>query len=97
MNDRVRGIKTVPILLGFQGNIAWIAIFSQIHAGTTFDLLLHLGPFAWAGCAAGLLLILLANLWVVKERTPEAALRALPLFHASLLIYAGALILDSIL
>ncbi|MDD1659036.1 MAG: UbiA family prenyltransferase [Methanomicrobiales archaeon] len=96
VNDRVRGMKTVPILLGLRGTIAWIAIFSLIHAGTAFDLLWHLGPIAWAGCGAGLLLILLANLRIAKERTPEAALRALPLFHASLLIYAGSLILDSV-
>jgi 4-hydroxybenzoate polyprenyltransferase len=96
VNDRVRGMKTVPILLGLQGNIAWIAIFSLIHAGTAFDLLWHLGPIAWAGCGAGLLLLLVANLRIVKERTPEAALRALPLFHASLLVYAGSLILSSV-
>jgi 4-hydroxybenzoate polyprenyltransferase len=96
VNDRVRGMKTVPILLGLQGNIAWIAIFSLIHAGTAFDLLLDLGPIAWAGCGAGLLLLLLTNLRIAKKRTPEAALGALPLFHASLLIYAGAVILDSV-
>jgi 4-hydroxybenzoate polyprenyltransferase len=95
-NDRVRGLKTVPILLGLQGNIAWIAIFSLIHAGTAFDLLLHLGPIAWGGCAAGLILLLLANLRIAKKRTPEAALGALPLFHASLFIYAASLFLDSV-
>jgi 4-hydroxybenzoate polyprenyltransferase len=97
LNDRVRGMKTVPISLGILGNIAWIAIFSLIHAGTAFDLLQHLGPLAWAGCGAGLLLILVANLRIVKEKTPESALRALPLFHASLLVYAVSMIMDVIL
>ncbi|MDD1665101.1 MAG: UbiA family prenyltransferase [Methanomicrobiales archaeon] len=97
VNDRVRGMKTVPVLLGVQGNIAWIAIFSLIHAGTAFDLHISLGPIAWAGCGAGLLLLLFANLRIAKEGTPESALRSLPLFHASLLIYAVSLILDSVI
>jgi 4-hydroxybenzoate polyprenyltransferase len=96
VNDRVRLLKTVPILLGIRGNIAWIAIFSLVHAGTAFDLLQHLGPVAWAGSGVALLLLLLANLRIVEERTPESALRALPLFHASLLIYAVAVITDAV-
>lgn len=95
-NDRVRGMRTVPVLYGVQGTVAWVAIFSLIHAGTAFDLLWHLGPIAWGGCAAGLILLLLANLWIAKKRTPEAALGALPLFHASLFIYAVSLILESV-
>jgi 4-hydroxybenzoate polyprenyltransferase len=97
VNDRVRGMRTVPVLLGLRLNIAWIAIFSVIHAGTAFDLLMHLRPIALAGCGAGLLLLLLANLRIVKGQTPEAALRVLPLFHASLLVYAVSLIVGSVL
>jgi 4-hydroxybenzoate polyprenyltransferase len=90
-------MRTVPVLLGLRLNIAWIAIFSVIHAGTAFDLLMHLRPIALAGCGAGLLLLLLANLRIVKGQTPEAALRVLPLFHASLLVYAVSLIVGSVL
>jgi 4-hydroxybenzoate polyprenyltransferase len=97
VNDRVRGMKTIPVLYGIDTGVMWIAVFSLVHAATALLLLLSLGTLARAGFAAGFLLIALANLRIARKRTPEAALGVLPLFHASLLIDAVALILGSVL
>jgi 4-hydroxybenzoate polyprenyltransferase len=97
VNDRARGMKTVPVLYGIDSGVAWIAIFSLVHAGTAIVFLLPLGILTRGGFAAGFLLIAIANLQIRKRRTPEAALGALPLFHGSLFLYAAALIAGSVL
>jgi len=97
VNDRARGMKTIPVLFGIDGCIAWIGGFSLVHAGTAIALLLPLGSLTRAGFATGLLLLAVANLRIRKVRTPEAALGVLPLFHGSLLLYAMALVLGSLL
>ena len=97
VNDQARGMKTIPILFGIDGCVTWIALFSVVHFFTACILLPFFRALTWAGFLTGFLLILLANHRILKERTPEAALGALPLFHASLLIYAVALISGSIL
>jgi len=97
VNDRARGMKTIPVLHGIGGCVAWIGAFSLIHAALAIAFLLTLDPLTRAGFAAGLLLLLLANLQIARKRTPEAALGALPLLHGSLFLYAAALILGSVL
>ena len=97
VNDRARGMKTIPVLFGIDGCVAWIAVFSLVHAGAAILLISTTGTLAWAGFAAGFLLLFIANRRILKERTPEAALKVLPLFHASLLVYAVALIVGSVL
>ena len=97
VNDRARGMKTIPVLFGIDGCISWIVIFSLVHAGTALLLLVTLGTLARAGFAAGFLMLALADLRILRARTPEAALGALPLFHGSLILYAGALLLGSVL
>ncbi|MDD1667694.1 MAG: UbiA family prenyltransferase [Methanomicrobiales archaeon] len=97
VNDRERGMKTIPVLFGTGGCIAWITLFSLVHVATSLLLLSSLGILARAGFLAGFLLLLLANLRITRHRTPEAALGALPLFHGSLFLYAAALILGSVL
>jgi len=38
-----------------------------------------------------------ANGVILKNRTPEAALKMLPLFHVTMLLYAGSISLDSVM
>ncbi len=100
VNDRERGMKTIPILFGTEGCIRWISLFSLLHVAMALLLLfslLPLGIISGAGFLSAFLLLLLANLRITGNRTPEAALGALPLFHGSLLIEAAALILGSVL
>jgi 4-hydroxybenzoate polyprenyltransferase len=97
VNDRARGMKTIPVLFGMVGCVSWIATFSLVHAGTAMVLLSSLSTISRAGFAAGFFLLLHANLQISRKRTPESALGVLPLFHGSLILYAGALILGSVL
>jgi len=46
------------------------------------------------GFIIGALLITVGNLIILKNRTPESAIKALPLFHLSMLIYAITLIVN---
>jgi 4-hydroxybenzoate polyprenyltransferase len=100
VNDRARGMKTVPVLYGIDRGVAWIAAFSIVHVAMAIFFLGTTGtlsPLVWAGFLAGFILLADANRRILKERTPEAALGVLPLFHASLLIDAVSLIFGSIL
>jgi 4-hydroxybenzoate polyprenyltransferase len=97
VNDRARGMQTIPVLFGIDGCIMWITLFVLVHAATALALLVSLGGITRAGFAAGFLLLAVANLRIRKLRTPEAALGMLPLFHGSLILYAGALVLGSVL
>jgi 4-hydroxybenzoate polyprenyltransferase len=96
VNDRERGMKTIPILFGTGGCIAWIMLFSLAHVAIALLLLTSLGILARAGFLAGFLLLLVANLRIARNRVPDAALGALPLFHGSLFLYAAALVLGSV-
>jgi hypothetical protein len=40
---------------------------------------------------------LAANVVILKNKTPEAGLKVLPLFHVTMLVYAGSIGLDSVL
>jgi 4-hydroxybenzoate polyprenyltransferase len=96
-NDQARGMKTIPVLFGNDGCTAWITLFSLVHAGTTIFFFFPLGNLTKIGFAAGFLLVAVANLRIMKQRTPESALGALPLFHGSLILYAGTLVVGAVL
>ncbi|KLK88879.1 prenyltransferase [Methanoculleus sediminis] len=112
-NDRVRGMATIPsltfgltgsapedptpVLYGMKGATAWVLGFSAVHAGMALVFALTLGPIAVAGFAAGLILLGAANYLILRGKTADAAMRALPLMHASLLVYAAAIIAGAVL
>jgi geranylgeranylglycerol-phosphate geranylgeranyltransferase len=97
VNDRARGMKTVPVLFGMDRGVAWVVTFSVIHVGLAVIFLYTIGTLAWIGFIPGFILLAIANQRILRDRTPEVALGALPLFHASLLIYALSLIVGSLL
>jgi 4-hydroxybenzoate polyprenyltransferase len=47
-----------------------------------------------AGFAVSLTILALGNLKIIKNKTPETTLKALPMFHVAMLIYAITLILN---
>jgi hypothetical protein len=57
----------------------------------------RLGPVAQAGIFAGLLLLVIANIVIMRYRTADAALRVLPLFHVVMVLYAGGIALSAFL
>ena len=47
-----------------------------------------------AGFAVSLILIAAANAKILKEKTPEATIKVLPMFHVAMLIYAITIIVN---
>jgi 4-hydroxybenzoate polyprenyltransferase len=62
-----------------------------------FLFMTRLGWIGRAGLVTGLILLMAANGVIVKNRTPEAGLKVLPLFHVTMILYAGAIALDSVM
>ena len=46
------------------------------------------------GISVGVLLLLIANILIRKGKSPEEWLKALPLFHLTMLVYVVSIILD---
>ena len=93
-NDQVKEIKTIPLLYGLKGTAYWILFFSVIHFGATVIFLNVLGTLAIAGFAVGLLLIFIGNYIILKGKSADSGMKALPLFHVAMLIYAVTIILE---
>jgi 4-hydroxybenzoate polyprenyltransferase len=88
VNDRVRGMNTIPTLYGMNGTAYWIAGFTAVHVVTAVIFMTRLGWISRIGICAGLLLLLYANAVILKDRSPDAALRVLPCFHVAMVLYA---------
>ena len=93
-NDRARGMKTVPVLYGVGGTVTWIAVCTVLHGIMAVFFAGVLGPVAQAGLLIGFLLLVAANGIILRGRgAAEAGMRALPLFHVAMVVYAGGIIL----
>ncbi len=86
-------MATIPVLYGMRGAARWVLAFSVVHGALALILGLALGPVALAGFAAGIILLGVANYLVFAG----AAMRALSLVHATLIIYAVAIIAAAVL
>ena len=95
VNDRARGLKTIPVLYGMRGTSHWILLFTAIHYIGGVFFLKALGTVTLAGLAIGFLLLAIVNYVILKNNTAQAALKVLPLFHITMLIYSGSIILGS--
>jgi 4-hydroxybenzoate polyprenyltransferase len=93
-NDQVKEMKTIPLLYGMKGTAYWILFFSVIHFAATVIFLNLLGTLAIAGFAVGLLLISVGNYLILKGKSTDSGMKALPLFHVAMLIYAITIILE---
>jgi len=91
VNDHARGMSTVPVLYDMERTTYWIAGFTIIHAMMAFLFMTRLGWMSRSGIVAGLCLLIIANVVILKNKTPEATLRVLPLFHVAMLLYAGGI------
>jgi 4-hydroxybenzoate polyprenyltransferase len=93
-NDRVKEINTIPTLYGMKGTSYWILFFSIIHFVAAVIFVTVLGTLALAGFAAGLLLLAIGNYRILKGKSADSGIKALPLFHMAMLIYAISIIID---
>jgi 4-hydroxybenzoate polyprenyltransferase len=96
-NDRARGLRTIPTIYDAERTCYWIAGFTVIHAMMAYFFITRLGPVAQAGIYAGLLLLVIANIVILRYRTADAALKVLPLFHVAMVLYAGGIALSAFL
>jgi len=94
VNDRARGMKTIPILYGINGTINWIILFTILHIAAAILFVSVGGLIMILGVTLGLLLLLGANMIILKGRTTETWLKALPLFHLTMLTYVSSMIID---
>jgi 4-hydroxybenzoate polyprenyltransferase len=88
VNDKVRGMNTIPTLFSLNGTAYWIAGFTAVHILTALIFMTRLGGIARIGICAGLVLLLYANAVILKDRSPDAALKVLPCFHVAMVLYA---------
>jgi 4-hydroxybenzoate polyprenyltransferase len=96
-NDKAKNLKTITILYGIKGNFKWIACFTFTHIGFAILLLFFkLGIIALIGFILAFTLLITANIKLFKNQTSNTAIRILPLYHASLLIYILSIILNTI-
>lgn len=95
-NDRARGMNTITTLYGERGTAYWIAGFTGANVIMAILFMTQLGWIARAGIVLGLVLLTIANVRIIKYKTPDACLKVLPLFHITMLIYAGSIVLDSV-
>ena len=91
LNDRARELKTIPTIYDTERTAYWIAGCTVIHVMMAFLFLTRLGLVARAGIVAGLVLLVIANVVILKKRTPDATLKVLPLFHIAMVLYAGGI------
>ena len=96
-NDRARGLRTIPTIYDAERTRYWIAGFTVIHAMMAVLFITRLGPVAQAGIYAGLVLLVIANIVILKYKTADAALKVLPLFHVAMVLYAGGICAGALL
>jgi 4-hydroxybenzoate polyprenyltransferase len=97
-NDQAKELKTITGLYGVKGNKLWVHVFSVTQLTTSaIFVFLDLGGVAIYGFVVSWLLIIIANIKIMRGKEPKDWLKALPMFHASLLIYILSIIIQSAL
>jgi len=94
-NDLARGMKTVTVLYSARATSFWIAGFTIVHLAVSTYFLPRLGPAALAGWLGGGVLLVAANFIVLRRPDPESGLKALPLFHGTMVLYSIAIIVNA--
>ncbi|MEM0466272.1 MAG: UbiA family prenyltransferase [Candidatus Thermoplasmatota archaeon] len=96
LNDQARRMQSITILYGFTGSMIWITFFTIIHYAMAAIFVLRQGIIASIGFAIGFIVLGIANVGIIRRKTRQAALKALPFFHSTMLIYSVSLILDKV-
>ncbi len=94
VNDRVKEMKTIPVLYGIKGAAYWVLIFTLVHFVTATIFLNVLGTVSFIGFSFGFILLAIANYIILKGKSAASGMKALPLFHVTMLIYAISIILE---
>lgn len=84
----------VPLLYGTKGTKSWILVFSLLHMVGVYLFIGAQGTVATYGIMAGLLVLLGANMLIQRGKKPADWMKALPLFHVTMLVYVVSIIAD---
>ena len=93
LNDRARGLATLPILFGEQKTKLWVSTSTLIHLVLLGYFLTRTNSVYLTGFLVGVVFLLVSNILMWRGNTPRQWLRALPFFHLSLLLYTLSIIL----
>jgi 4-hydroxybenzoate polyprenyltransferase len=94
-NYFAKGMNTIPTLYSVNFTASWTLAFSVWHFVMAVVFLFRIGTILpIAGFAVSLTILAIGNLKIMKNKTPETTLKALPMFHVAMLIYAITLILN---
>jgi len=94
-NDKAKKLNTITVLYGFKGNVKWILCFSIAHIITaSIFAIFKLELVGLIGFCIGFAIFITANIIILKGKDPRAGMKALPLFHASLLVYIISIFLN---
>lgn len=96
-NDEVKQLKTIPVLYGMKGTALWILFFTVMHFVVAPFFLIKIGTIAMIGFLIAFLLLATANYKILREKSSEAGLRVLPLFHVTMLTYASSIIVSCVI
>lgn len=94
-NDKVRGLKSVPVLYGQRGAAAWLVGFLIAHFVLGFAFMYYLGTIALCAFLLPLGILSISALTIWRGPTPEKGMKILPTFHLSMLIYTLTFIIQS--
>jgi len=92
VNDKAKDLKTIPVLYGLKGTTYWVLIFSVFHIVAALLFANSLGWGSFVGFGIGFFLLMVANYIILTGKSAESAMKALPLFHVTMLIYAISII-----
>ncbi|MBU7015476.1 MAG: UbiA family prenyltransferase [Theionarchaea archaeon] len=92
INDQAKGLKTIPVLYGAKGTAYWVLGFTILHVSIAPFFLREVGNIALASLGITSVLLGIVNYSVLKEKSPQAGLRVLPLIHMTMLIYGISII-----
>jgi 4-hydroxybenzoate polyprenyltransferase len=96
-NDRAKDLKTIPVLYGMRGTTYWILLFSAIHIVAAIFFFNILSTVTIVGFVLGFVLVSIGNYRILKGKSADAGIKALPMFHVAMLIYAISLILGYVI
>ncbi len=91
-NDQAKGMNTVPTLYSMKATAIWIAAFTLFHGVMAVVILTLLRNLAIVGFSISLLLLTVGNVVIMKQKTAISGMKALPMFHIAMLIYAITII-----
>ncbi len=92
-NDVARGLKTIPVLYGVQNTKYWILGFTVLHIIGANQFFRNIGALNYT-FIVGIGLLLVVNVLILRGKTSADWIKALPLFHLTMLVYMTSLIVN---